>query len=195
MLSLKHTGVLLMLALVLFSSCQGLPEPDIDGFETFTLRKGKHHSVKKRIPFNGKGIKVIVEFNESAIYNLAVKSDQADINKLIGFSDCNTHHHNQSARIGWRWYKDELEILAYVYNEEKLMFKSMGHIPLNTEIDLMIQSVNGAYEFSGTGLDSVAIDKVTNCGGIDNYWLWPYFGGNQSAPHDITIRMKREKLN
>jgi len=114
---------------------------------------------------------------------------------LIGFSDCGQNHQQESARIGWRWFNNELQILAYSYLEGNLNFELMGAIPLNTEVDLMITKTSNSYEFSGTGLSTVSLTRTSDCEVADNYWLWPYFGGNQVAPQQITIKLQREQID
>ncbi|GEM_PF-1520572 len=42
-----------------------------------------------------------------------------------------------------------------------------------------------------TGLQSVTMQRSSNCETGENYWLWPYFGGNQTAPQAVKIQMKR----
>lgn len=176
-------------------ACSNSIEVDPDtGFELFTIPAGGHSSIVRNEDFTGTGANITVIFDESAEYTLDIAADQADINKLIGFSDCGQHHQSESARIGWRWFNDELQILAYTYLQGDLSFELMGAIPLNTEIDLAIRIVGDTYEYSGTGLTSVTMTRTSDCQAGDNYWLWPYFGGNQPAPHQVTIRMKRETI-
>ena len=168
-------------------------DPDT-GFEVFTISGGQHNSINRREAFTGSGIDIKVIFDESAIYTLDVTNDQADINKLVGFSDCAQDHQSESARFGWRWFNDELQILSYIYKEGDLNFELMGAIPLNEEIDLSIRIVGDTYQFSGEGLQNATMQRTSNCEAGENYWLWPYFGGNQVAPQTITIKMIRETI-
>lgn len=179
------------MALTAFSCDQSIDIDEDTGFEIFTIPAGSHNSIIRNEDFSGTGIDVIVKFDESAEYTLDVVSDQADINKLTGFSDCAQHHQSESARIGWRWFNDELQILAYTYREGNLGFELMGAVALNTEINLSIRLVGDTYQYSGTGLQSVTMERTSDCESGENYWLWPYFGGNQTAPHEITIQLKR----
>lgn len=185
--------LLLALLTILVVSCNQNIDIDPDtGFEVFTIPTGGHSSIVRNEAFAGTGINVTVLFDESAEYTLDVTSDQADINKLIGFSDCHQDHQSESARLGWRWFDDELQILAYTYREGQLSFELMGAVNMNQEIDLQIRIVGDTYQYSGTGLTSVTMDRTPNCETGDNYWLWPYFGGDQPAPHEVTIKLKRE---
>lgn len=184
-----------LFVLLLIVGCNETPTLDDAGFEIFTIPAGQHSSISRNEAFTGSGIDITAIFDESAIYSLEVTSDQADINKLIGFSDCTQHHQSESARIGWRWYEDELQILAYAYLEGVLHFELMGSIPLNTEIDMSIRATSNTYDFSGTGLQSVSLTRTSDCEVGENYWLWPYFGGDQVAPNDVEIRIKREQVD
>ena len=188
--------LLLLVITILAVSCNQPIDIDPDsGFEVFTIPEGAHSSIFRNEPFTGIGINVTAIFDESAMYMLDVTSDQADINKLVGFSDCHQDHQNESARIGWRWYEDELQILAYTYREGQLHFELMGSVPINQEIDLQIRIDGDTYQYSGTGLTSVTMDRTPNCETGENYWLWPYFGGDQPAPHVVTIKLKREVID
>ena len=126
-------------AVILFVGCSQTIDIDPDtGFEIFTISQGNHSSILRNEPFTGTGIRVTAIFDESAEYTLDVASDQADINKLVGFSDCHQDHQSESARIGWRWYQDQLQLLAYTYREGQLSFELMGAVDFNKEIDLEI---------------------------------------------------------
>ena len=182
-------------AVILFVGCSQTIDIDPDtGFEIFTISQGNHSSILRNEPFTGTGIRVTAIFDESAEYTLDVASDQADINKLVGFSDCHQDHQSESARIGWRWYQDQLQLLAYTYREGQLSFELMGTVDFNKEIDLEILIDGDTYQYSGTGLSSVTMQRTQNCETGDNYWLWPYFGGDQPAPHEVTIKLKREVI-
>ncbi len=187
--------ILSFLCMTLILSCSETPIVDDAGFEVFTIPAGNHSSISRNELFTGSGIDITAVFDESAIYTLEVTSDQADINKLIGFSDCAQHHQSESARLGWRWFNDELQILAYAYIEGELIFELMGAIPLNTEVDMTIRVNSDSYEFAGSGLETVSLQRTSDCDAGENYWLWPYFGGNQVAPQDVVIKLKREQVN
>jgi len=185
----------LLLTVLLLAGCSQTIDVDPDtGFEVFTIPQGGHSSIFRNEPFTGTGIEVTVIFDESASYELDVNGDQADINKLVGFSDCHQDHQSESARIGWRWYEDELQLLAYTYREGQLSYEMMGAVPFDQEIDLQILIDGDTYKYSGTGLSSITMDRTPNCETGENYWLWPYFGGDQPAPHEVTIKLKREVI-
>lgn len=190
----KRLITLLLLSFLLVSCGDEIEIDPESGFEVFTIPSGAHNSILRNESFTGSGIDIKVIFDESAIYTLDEVSDQADINKLVGFSDCAQDHQSESARIGWRWFNNELQILAYTYREGDLSFELMGAIPLNEEIDLSIRAIGEAYNFTGEGLESISMPRASSCESGENYWLWPYFGGDQVAPQTITIKLKREMV-
>lgn len=185
----------LLIALTLFLACNEDIEVDPEtGFEIFTISAGQHSSIMRQELFDGEGINVIVRFDGSAVYTLQDAGNQADINKLVGFSDCGQHHQSESARFGWRWYEGELQILAYVYQQGTLTFELMGSIAMDQEVNLSIMIEADQYRFSGDGLQTVTVARSSDCEAGENYWLWPYFGGDEPAPHPVRIELKRETV-
>lgn len=72
--------------------------------KTFLIKKGAHSSKPDPFTFTKKSsVRFSAVFDSSCIYKTVDPSNQADINKLYGFSDCGEHHLTNSARIGWRW--------------------------------------------------------------------------------------------
>lgn len=191
---MKRTLSLLILSCSLCACNESIDIDPETGFEIFTISQGQHSSITRNEAFSGTGIQATAIFDESAIYTLEDPQNQADINKLVGFSDCQQHHQSESARFGWRWYEDELQILAYVYNEGQLKYELMGSIPLNQEINLQLLLTEDSYIFSGDGLQDVTTARTTTCEAGENYWLWPYFGGDEPAPHNVEVRLKRTVL-
>jgi hypothetical protein len=85
--------------------------------------------------------------------------------------------------------------LAYVYTNSNRVFELLGAIPINQEVNVRIDIESDGYRFSGDGLVETVISKSgTRCASGDNYWLWPYFGGDEAAPHDILIKIERESF-
>ena len=129
----------------------------------------------------------IAVFDSSCIYTTADPQNQDDINKLFGFSDCNTHHLENSARIGWRWSKDSLRIFAYVHNDSNIIFKEIATAEIGKEIKCNITCIEGEYLFRANEKDATL---PRHClGNFTRYKLYPYFGGDESAPHKIEIKI------
>ena len=149
------------------------------------------------------GIRFCVMFTPSCRYDLG-NEDQADVNKLFGIGFFPSHKIH-SARFGWRYNPNikMIEILTYVRINGQFKFVSMGFLNIN---HWYLMELLPLYN-RRTGKDSVLF-KI-NGGDVPNYgidirermvympvkrWgylLRPYFGGNQTAPHDMEIHMDR----
>jgi hypothetical protein len=124
-------------------------------------------------------------FDSSCIYATTDPHNQNDINKLYGFSDCNDHHLVNSARIGWRWSKDSLRLFGYVHNENNIIFQEITTAQIGSVITGRINCLANSYYFEVNG-KTVLLPR--HCSGkYPRYKLFPYFGGDETAPHDIKI--------
>ena len=112
------------------------------------------------------------------------------INKLLGFVDCNSQVHVNSARFGWKWNKDCVAIYAYVYqNGVRIEPFHIADIDINEWYDYSLILGTNYYSFTVNGY-GVAIPRQTSCNKGFHAMLWPYYGGQATAPHDIYIRIK-----
>lgn len=164
-------------------------EPAWEPFETFVIPKGEH---SKNFPvqmLQSDLLKFDVIFDESAIYTSVLPENQWDTHKLLGFSDCNSYHHDNSARFGWRWLNDQLEILAYCYVNEERIIQELGTIQLNVTNHMELMLTDDSYIFSLNYGEQVYIKREKPCNTGAYYMLFPFFGGDEVAPHDITIRI------
>jgi hypothetical protein len=118
--------------------------------------------------------------------------NQGDINKLYGFTDCNSAVHENSARFGWRWQNDQLELFAYCYYDGKIQKKLLSSAKLGEEICCMIKISESSYIFQVNELPVDTILRGCSCDSLSKFRCYPYFGGTESAPHDITIRIKEQ---
>jgi hypothetical protein len=163
---------------------------DDQGFKSYVIKEGKHRSTVKYKRTWKNVLKFQSIFDESAIYTTEDSTNQADINKLYGVSDCNEHHMQSSIRIGWRWYNDNLELLWFKHFDGNFSFGKIKNVNLNEVINCSIELGESKYIVSVDG-DTVETDRP--CGlNQGRYYLWPYFGGNEKAPHDIKIKIKEE---
>ena len=140
-------------------------------------------------PTNYSQLKFLVKFDSTAIYQTIDSANQDDINKLFGFSDNNTDHHSFSARFGWRWSNGALRVFGYTYNNGIRDSKELGIINIGTENNCSIKVSSTQYIFSLNGY----VDSMTRESTIPSaigYKLFPYFGGDELAPHDIRIWIK-----
>lgn len=167
--------------------------PDGDGFTPYTIRKGEFYC-DQNFPDRVKGTEMAftVRFDASCIYTLP-EADQADINKLWGFSEGSSNHYN-SARFGWRWYGGELQLVPYVYIAGELYRPPSWElpyyvIPVGADVVCSIKVAYDHYLFSVDG-SHFRLPRGPRTSGFVGYQLYPYFGGNHPAPHKVTIFIK-----
>ena len=135
------------IAILFCTSCKKLTEAIVDnaldkhesntaaqGFIQYTIKKGAHFTsgnVHKKVETSQMAF--IVRFDSSAIYKSLSEENQYDINKLYGFSDNNSDHHQFSARFGWRWSDGALRLFGYVYNDGAVISKELTTITIGAE--------------------------------------------------------------
>jgi hypothetical protein len=127
-----------------------------------------------------------VKFDDSAIYTLS--SNQDDTNKLWGFSDGFDHLVN-SARIGWRYYEGNLQLMAYAHVAGIFRYEELTIIQPGEEVTCRIKILGTHYVFAVKDV-VIEIPRVTSGDYVTGYQLFPYFGGDEVAPQDIRIEIK-----
>ena len=159
-------------------------------FTNYTIKQGNQfcdQSTFSAVEYSE--LKFVVKFDSSAIYTTLDPSNQYDINKLYGFSDNNSDHQKFSARFGWRWSDKALHIFAYVYNYSILIWKELGTVQIGQENTCSVRVLYQQYVFSLNKITDTLHRSSTTTAGV-GYKLFPYFGGNELAPHDIEIKIK-----
>jgi hypothetical protein len=181
--------------LFLMASCQKVAEQlslstkKTSNYTTYTIAKGQHECTPR--PFKAvdeASINFIVKFNQSAVYTSQIAENQWDVNKLWGFSDGWNHTIN-SARIGWSWRDGALRLHAFAHVNGQFVEQEITTVELGKDINCSIRIVGGYYMFNVNGVN-VNIARATTGTTSRGYQLYPYFGGNETAPHDITIQIK-----
>ena len=189
--------------LFLFSSCKkqtpflgeniNKNDPSLIPFTQYTIKKGQQFCDKSTlVSVQYSELKFLVKSDSSAIYSTKNSSNQYDINKLYGFSDNDSAHHLYSARFGWRWNDNALHLFAYIYNGGIRTSKELGTIQIGTENSCSIKVAGGHYIFSLNNIADTLLRSGTTGKG-SGYKLYPYFGGDETAPHDINILIKEIK--
>ncbi|HEY8402415.1 MAG TPA: hypothetical protein VIK89_14200 [Cytophagaceae bacterium] len=180
--------ILLFISCTFFSCNKDSNEVAPEEFEVYTILKGEHNSNSKISLINSDEISFLVQFDNSCKYTTQNPANQADINKLYGLSDCGSQHHENSARFGWRWYEDKLEILAYCYVEGERDYKPIKVIQPNQTYSFKLKIAEDQYYFS---VDDTTVAMKRGCNyNKYRYRLYPYFGGDEVAPQDIHIKIK-----
>lgn len=163
----------------------------------FTIKKGKHSSVlfgflpHFRFSFKNQ-FAYKIKFGTNCLYDFN-DVDDWDINKLVGVST-SYHHHVQSARIGWRCIDNKtIELLAYCYNKRERIGGFDDYIlgvvkpgeefycSITVEANKFVLIFNKGIEYK-----KIELNKDDNSWKF-KYFLFPFFGGNNPAPHDMDI--------
>jgi len=160
----------------------------------FTTKKGTHYSNQLFYKFLNclqfsNTLTYKVTFTNSCEYFLN-KEDQLDVNKLFGFSS--GLHHTNSARFGWNYEPHKINLWAYYYINGKRDITYVDSLIIGTEYQLSIESFSDKYNFIVFRNGRKKIVSIHKS--IEHhfgYKLWPYFGGNNTAPHDIAIKMSQ----
>lgn len=159
-------------------------------YKLYTIRQGAHYCDQSAFKsVSGSAMNFTVKFDNSAIYTLP-KTDydhNLDVNKLYGFSEGFDNQYN-SARIGWRWYNNELQLLAYVYVNGKVLRDPVTFdvplikaVALNTDITCSIVLSGYQYKFTVDGV-TITTARGINASKYYGFQQYLYFGGSYTAP-------------
>jgi hypothetical protein len=203
-MNIKKGLAIFCLAAIAFISCQKNNEAisytvkematstkvDSGNFVKYSIFSGQQYCDNTTfVPVKYQQLAFQVKFDSSAVYQTAKKSNQDDINKLFGFSDNNAQHHEYSARFGWRWSNSSLHLFGYIYNHGSMSFVELGTVEIGIVNSCSIKVEKDRYLFTLNGTEtSMPRESTTTL--AEGYKLFPYFGGDESAPHNIFIWIK-----
>ena len=160
--------------------------PTTSSYTTYTIQQGAHYCDQSTIKsVRTSEMKFAVKFDESAQYTTVIANNQYDINKLYGFSEGFDNQYN-SARIGWNWYDNALHLHAYVYNKGVRMYEEIKTVAIGANIQCSIKVSGSSYIFTVDGVQ-VTMPRGLSTNSASGYQQYPYFGGDETAPHKITI--------
>ena len=161
---------------------------------TYSIQQGKHRAWPFRfgIYLFKKKVRYRVAFDQSCKYELP-GNDQQDINKLFGIGYFPSHH-KESARFGWVYNPDinRIELYAYCYVNGKRISDLITTVPLHQSFVLQLNIASDKYSFT-VYKESFEVQTIIQHNN-KRKWSFPlgvYFGGNQPAPHKITIELKK----
>jgi hypothetical protein len=163
---------------------------DSSQFIKYTILKGQQYCDKRTYQaVKYDQLSFTVKFDSSAIYKTTDLKNQNDINKLFGFSDNNAAHHEFSARFGWRWSNNALHLFGYIYNNSVMSNRELGTVTIGSENNCTIKVSDSTYIFTVNN-KSVTMPRASKTLKAEGYKLYPYFGGDEMAPHTISIWIK-----
>lgn len=171
---------------IIFSGCESLPEGSL--VRHFVIEQGEHYSSPRYVEtLQSDRLVFEATFDETARYVFEDQTHQDAKNKLLGFSDCNSAHHENSARFGWQWYNDRLEIYAYCYVNGVRTEEFVGTKELHKTGRYEITIRDDEYVFRLDNGEPVVLPRGNTCDKGVYYMLWPYFGGTLAAPHNVHV--------
>jgi len=171
----------------------------------YLIKKGKHyHKTLWRIyPHIGLSfLSYNVVFDPSCWYNIKKIGDHT--NKLFGLG-FGINHHKDSIRVGWRPVEDsdKIALYSYTYHNGERFIEAICKVSVNTKfnISIIIDYHGGKYKIVISDLKQKSIIEYSqdfnfyDCFDIWGFRLFPYFGGNPTAPDDVKIHMDRIRKN
>ena len=191
-MDLRASKVLFILLVLI-----GCKKTDDDGYRVYTIDRGNHYSDGPIDKLFGNDNKADsweweVIFESSCIYSesdLLNPSNYLDVNKLIGFSDCDRHHSQYSCRVGWRASGDSIELLIYKRDDNNIGFKSLKKVYPDQIVNVTLDFKDTIYTSCIDGICDTLVRPCPNWSGR-KYSLFPFFGGQETAPHKMKIRIK-----
>lgn len=164
-----------------------------------TIHKGKHRPawswLQMRLWFKKRSIRKVVSFSFNCKYDLKSK-DQHDTNKLFGIGYF-PNHHKESARFGWRYDNavNRFVISAYCYVSGKRVIEQICSVVANHRYKIQLDIFKDHYLFIVSDFETPVVygSKMIPFKHKKKFGfpLGLYFGGNNPAPHEMTIEMKK----
>lgn len=191
-----HILLLLCAFCLSLSGCDILGNsPDFeDDFISYVIKPGAHDAENTQASLKLQTSNVLdfqAIFDESCKYTTSDPGNVYDINKLLGFADCGVHHHTASARFGWNWMEGQLRIYTYVYvGGKRIPEKLMGVAEIGKIHRYKIEVDGNQYKFTMDDHTEIVERQCSGGLGITSYRLFPYFGGDETAPQEIKIKVR-----
>ena len=166
----------------------------------YLIKKGNHYasmSIFEKIGAIGWKINTLslrFVFRKECWWAPPRNQDDYDQNKLAGIG-FGTNHHNNSVRLTWvPDFENQgmIKVYGYTYDENKAgpKFTStfIKSVHVQDTITGKIESRDGGY-FITVNEVTIRMDNVNSDPNLC-FKLFPYFGGNNTAPHDMVIELE-----
>lgn len=159
-------------------------------FTTYTIQAGNHSCDQNAYKsVSGTTMSFVAKFDSSCIYTSIDPVNQWDINKLWGFNE-SLFSTSNSARVGWNWRDDALRLRPYTHVKGVAsMDPPEVIVPIGQEIPCSITVQGSSYLFNINGVQ-ITMPRGLSTTKFSGYQLYPYFGGDEVAPHLIRIMVK-----
>ena len=160
----------------------------------YIIKKGKHFakwSWNRLWPFAKIPKQFMVKFGDECWYDNSLVENPG-YNKLCGFSGLNIHYN--SARVVWQPDFDSpgyIKLYGYVYDRGG-NWKAEYIMTVKTEeaFNIFIGYSNGKWVFIVTSYNGGKTIEMSGHKPIIKLKAYPYFGGKDTAYHDMTINIK-----
>ena len=171
--------------------------------EIYTIKQGNHYAsgINFKLHSGLEKLSFSITPDENCLYDLG-NNNNMDINKVFGVT-WGLDPDNNSFRIGWNCYKQNglIQYHYYIHNhgvripgptdpyDKTLLFESPAEVEQKFEISFykntnLIQIYSHwNNQFKTTNFN---FGGVSCCGRYN----FPFFGGDQTAPHDMSCRIK-----
>jgi hypothetical protein len=166
----------------------------------YLIKKGNHYASMSffekigAIGWNVKTLSLRFSFRKECWWAGPRNQDDLDQNKLggIGFG---TNHHNNSVRLTWVPDFENngmIKVYGYTYDEkkegQKFAITYIKSVHVEETVSGKIESRDKSY-FITVGDTTIKMDNIKSDPGLC-FRLFPYFGGNNTAPHDMVIELE-----
>ena len=162
----------------------------------FKVKSGHHKSDHDfvALPHLGRhvdrALRFRVSFADDAAYTTSAPSNQSDWNKLMGLTTDRIH--KNSIRIGWRWNpaSSRVELGFYGYLNGRRFMQQLTDVPRGQPIDCELRMSNQGLTARAGGATHTESGSL----GVSLPLTWVlhsvYFGGDETAPHDIQVSVQ-----
>lgn len=158
---------------------------NIDALKTYTINEGKHFTDERfpqLLPLTN-GI-----YGEFILGEETVPSFEHDhINKIVGLA-VGIDHHDNSLRIGWMFSNDLFHLYAYAYHNGKRHHKFITAVHIGHKVEYYIAVIEGVPTIHVDDY-RVAFDFQYDYSVKTGSLLFPYYGGQPTAPNTIKLKL------
>jgi hypothetical protein len=166
----------------------------------YLIKKGDHYASMSifekigAIGWNIKNLSLRFIFRKECWWAPPRNQDDYDQNKLAGIG-FGANHHANSVRLVWvpDFEKEGMiNVSGYTYDKkkegQKFTIVYITSVPIGEPVEGKIESRDGGY-FITVKDKMVRMDNVNSDSKLC-FRLFPYFGGNNTAPHDMVIELE-----
>jgi len=167
--------LLYIIIAMIFTSCMKYSGREV----LYTIAKSKHksHNDISRVKSNRLDFTFTFKDNHRYLNEIPNDVNRLDYNKLYGLTSSNIH--DNSIRLAWRDVGDKFELAAYGYLNGERIIKSIGFADIGPVLDVSI-IVGDNYSIIVNGRLTTMPGKM-----FKSYRTFPYFGGDNTAPHTM----------